>query len=142
MSLEDKLAIQEVIAQFSYTADAQDAEGFASLFTEDAVLAVFAAGATHPRIRVESRAAILAWRVQVMQQRPADTQHRHHQSGLLFDELSSAAARTRTMVLLTQQHATEATPRLRRSGVLQNQWRKTPGGWKITQCTLHHDECT
>ena len=31
MSLEDKLAIQEVIAQYSYTYDTQDAEGFAAL---------------------------------------------------------------------------------------------------------------
>jgi len=37
VSLEDKLAIQEVIAQYSYTYDAQDAEGFAALFTEDAM---------------------------------------------------------------------------------------------------------
>jgi len=29
MSLEDKVAIQEVIAQYSYAYDAQDAEGFA-----------------------------------------------------------------------------------------------------------------
>ena len=59
MSLEDKLAIQEVIAQYSYTYDAQDAEGFAALFTEDAVWELFAAGSTRPTIRLESRAAIL-----------------------------------------------------------------------------------
>jgi hypothetical protein len=58
MSLEDKLTIQEAIAQYSYTYDAQDAEGFAALFTEDAVWELFAAGATHPTIRLESRAAI------------------------------------------------------------------------------------
>jgi myo-inositol-1-phosphate synthase len=33
---------QEVIAQYSYTYDAQDAEGFAALFTEDAVWELFA----------------------------------------------------------------------------------------------------
>ena len=37
MSLEDKLAIHEVIAQYSYTWDDKNAEGFAQLFTEDAV---------------------------------------------------------------------------------------------------------
>jgi hypothetical protein len=57
MCLEDKLAIQEVIAQYSYTYDAQDAEGFAALFTEDAVWELFAAGSTRPAIRLESRAA-------------------------------------------------------------------------------------
>jgi hypothetical protein len=37
MSFEDKLAIQEIIAQYSYTYDAQDADGFAAVFTEDAL---------------------------------------------------------------------------------------------------------
>jgi hypothetical protein len=37
MSIEDKLALQEVIAQYSYTYDSQDAEGFAQLFVEDGV---------------------------------------------------------------------------------------------------------
>jgi uncharacterized protein (TIGR02246 family) len=61
MRLEDKVAIQEVIAQYSYAYDAQDAEGFAALFTEDALWELFAAGATHPATRLESRAAIHAW---------------------------------------------------------------------------------
>ena len=38
MSLEDKLAIQEVIAQYLYTFDSKDAEGCANLFTDDAVM--------------------------------------------------------------------------------------------------------
>ena len=50
MSIEDKLAIQEVIAQYSYTYDAQDAEGFADMFTEDAVWELVAAGAAHPLV--------------------------------------------------------------------------------------------
>ena len=51
---EDKLAIQEVIAQYSYTYDAHDAEGFAAQFTEDAVWELFAADATHPATRLDS----------------------------------------------------------------------------------------
>src|SRR5215471_10685119 len=69
VSLEDKLAIQEVIAQYSYTYDAQDAEGFAALFTDDAVWELFAAGATHPAIRLQSRAAIHAWAKQRLHER-------------------------------------------------------------------------
>jgi hypothetical protein len=61
MSIEDKLAIQKIIAQYSYTYDAQDAEGFANLFTEDAAWELIAAGAAHPAIRLETRATIHAW---------------------------------------------------------------------------------
>jgi SnoaL-like domain len=80
MSLEDKVAIQEVIAQYSYAYDAQDAEGFAALFTEDALWELFAAGATHPAIRLESRAAIHAWAVQHLHDRRGRFISRHYQS--------------------------------------------------------------
>jgi ketosteroid isomerase-like protein len=80
MSLEDKLAIQEVVAQYSYSYDAQDADGFAALFTEDAVWELVASGATHPVIRLESRAAIHGWAVQRLNERRGRFISRHYQS--------------------------------------------------------------
>ena len=103
VSLEDKLAIQEVIAQYSYTYDAQDAEGFAALFTEDAVWELYACGATHPEMQLVSRAAIRAWAAQRLHERRGHFTSRHYQSGLLFEALTADAARTRTMVLVTHQ---------------------------------------
>lgn len=35
MSVEDRLAIHEIIARYSHTYDGQDAEGFAQLFVEE-----------------------------------------------------------------------------------------------------------
>jgi uncharacterized protein (TIGR02246 family) len=139
MSLEDKLAIQEVIAQYAYTYDAQDAEGFAALFTEDAVWERFASGATRPEIRLESRAAIRAWAAQRLQERLGRFTSRHHQSGILFDELTSESARTRTMVLVTHQGVTEAAPRPTASGMYHDQWRKTQEGWRFVQRTVRLD---
>jgi len=140
MSLEDKLAIQEVIAQYSYTYDAQDAEGFAALFTEDAVWELFASGATRPEIRLESRAAIRAWAAQRLHERLGRFTSRHYQSGLLFDTLTSDAARTRTMVLVTHQGVTEAAPRPTDSGVYHDQWRKTSEGWRLAHRILRRDK--
>ena len=142
MNLEDKLAIQEVLAQYSYTYDAQDVEGFAALFTEDAVWELFASGATRPEIRLVSRAAIHAWAAQRLQERLGRFTSRHYQSGMLFDELTSDAARTRTMVLLTHQGITEVAPRPTLSGVYHDQWRKTPEGWRLAHRILHHDSST
>ena len=139
MSLEDKLAIQEVIAQYSYTYDAQDAEGFAALFTEDAVWELFAWGATRPEIRLASRAAIRAWAAQRLHERCGRFTSRHYQSGLLFEALTSDAARTRTMVLVTHQGITEAAPRLTASGVYHDQWRKTQEGWRLAYRILRLD---
>src|SRR5215471_9947336 len=131
MSLEDKLAIQEVIAQYSYTYDAQEAEGFAALFTEDAVWELFAAGATHPAIRLESRAAIHAWAMQRLHDRRGRFISRHYQSSTVFETLTAESARTRTMVLVTHQDVTEAAPRLTASGVYHDRWRKTTEGWRL-----------
>jgi uncharacterized protein (TIGR02246 family) len=139
MSLEDKVAIQEVIAQYSYAYDAQDAEGFAALFTEDALWELFAAGATHPAIRLESRAAIHAWAVQRLHDRRGRFISRHYQSSTVFETLTAESAGTRTMVLVTHQDLTEAVPRLTASGVYHDQWRKTPEGWRLVHRRLDHD---
>ena len=137
MRLEDKLAIQEVIAQYSYTYDAQDAEGFATLFTEDAQWELFAAGATHPTIQLESRAAIQAWAVQRLTERRGRFISRHYQCNTLFETLTAQSAQTRTIV--THQDFTEAAPRLTASGVYHDQWRKTPEGWRLVHRRLYHD---
>ncbi len=50
MSIEDKLAIHEVIARYSYTYDSNDADGFAQLFVEDGVFEIFVAGETSPSV--------------------------------------------------------------------------------------------
>jgi ketosteroid isomerase-like protein len=139
MSLEDKLAIQEVISQYSYTYDAQDAEGFAALFTEDAVWELFAAGATQPAIRLESRPAIQAWAMRRLHERSGRFISRHYQSSTVFETLTAGSARTRTMVLVTHQDVTEAVPRLTASGVYHDQWRKTTEGWRLVHRRLHHD---
>ena len=139
MSLEDKLAIQEVIAQYSYTYDAQDAEGFAALFTEDAVWELFAAGSTHPAIRLDSRSAIHEWAMKRLRDRRGRLISRDYQSSTLFEALTAESARTRTMVLVTHQHVTEAAPRPMASGVYHDQWRKTPERWRLVHRRLDHD---
>jgi ketosteroid isomerase-like protein len=140
MSLKDRLAIQEVIAQYSYTYDAQDAEGFAALFTEDAVWERFALDATRPETRLASRAAIRDWAAQRLRERHGQFTSRHYQSGILFDELTCNTARTRTMVLITHHGVTEAAPHPTDSGVYHDQWRKTPEGWRLAHRILRRDK--
>jgi len=139
VSLADKLAIQEVIARYSYTYDAQDAEGFAALFTEDAVWERYAWGATHPEMRLVSRAAIRTWAAQRLHERRGRFTSRHYQSGVLFEALTSEAAQTRTMVLITHQGMTETAARLTASGVYYDQWRKTQEGWQLAHRILRRD---
>ena len=140
MSMEDKLAIQEMIAQYSYAYDGQDADGFAQVFVEDGVFEIFVAGRASPWVRLGSRREIREWAAQRLRERAGRFTSRHYQSGTLLDDLSTGSARTRTMVLVTHQAVTEAAPRLTHSGVYHDQWRKTPSGWRLAHRAAHLDQ--
>ena len=139
MSIEEKLAIHEMIARYSYTYDGKDAEGFANLFVEDGVFEIFVPGETGPSVRLQSRREIREWAAQRLQEREGRFTSRHYQSGVLFDELTAQVARTRTMVLVTHQGVTEAAPRPTASGVYHDQWRKTHEGWRLAHRAAHVD---
>ena len=136
MSLEDKIAIYEVIAKYSYTYDGKNADGFAELFTEDAVLETRRQGNTAPHTHLESQNAIRDYATEQHQGRLANTSTRHFQTGTIFEELTSNTARSRTMVIITHQTPEDATPRVVRSGEYQDEWRKTEQGWKFARRIL------
>ena len=140
MSIEEKLAIQEMIARYSYTYDSQDAEGFAQVFAEDGVFEIFVPGETGPAVRLQSRQEIRAWAARRLQERVGHFSSRHYQSGILFDGLTPESALTRTMVLVTHQDVTEAAPRPTSSGVYHDQWRKTDQGWRLAHRAAHVDQ--
>jgi uncharacterized protein (TIGR02246 family) len=139
MGIGDKLAIQEIIAQYSYAYDSKDAEAFAQLFVADGVFEIFGPGQANPTVRLRSRPAIREWAAQRLQARSGRFTSRHYQSGTLFDELTSDSARTRTMVLVTHQGGAEAAPRPTVSGVYHDQWRKTHAGWRLAHRAAHVD---
>jgi ketosteroid isomerase-like protein len=138
MSLEDRLLIQDVIATYSYSYDGRDADVFAQLFVEDAIFEVVIPTQSRPAVRVLSRAAIRKWAVQ-RHELTAETQARHYQSGLLFDELTVNTARTRTMLLLVCQGAADSAPLLQLTGVYHDTWRKTSEGWRLVHRAAHLD---
>jgi hypothetical protein len=139
MSIEEKLAIHEMIAQYSYTYDSKDADGFADVFVEDGVFEIFVPDKTNPSVRLRSRAEIREWAAQRLQERNGRFTSRHYQSGILFDELTSDSARTRTMVFVTHQGVTDAVPRPTVSGVYHDQWRKADEGWRLAHRAAHLD---
>src|SRR5262245_54605579 len=130
MSIEDKVAIQEVIARYSYAYDGKDAEAFARLFVPDGIFEIMIPGERAPRVRLSSRAAIRKWAARRHRLNAAG-QARHHQSGLVFDDLTAETARSRTMLLLTRQGAADAAPVVDVTGVYSDTWRKTLDGWRL-----------
>jgi len=138
MSIEDKLAIQEVIARYSYAYDSKDAEAFASLFVPDGVFEIMIPGERTPRVRLSSRAAIREWAAR-RHQLNAASQARHYQSGLVFDDLTAETASSRTMLLLTRQGTADAAPVVDVTGVYSDKWRKTPDGWRLERRVANVD---
>ncbi len=139
MSIEDRLAIQEVIARYSYAYDSQNPEAFAQLFVENAVFEIFVPGRAGPALHLGSRAAIREWADRRLHERRDRFSSRHYQSGILFDELTRDSARTRTMVLVTHQERAGSAPRPTASGVYHDQWRRTEAGWRLAHRAAHVD---
>jgi hypothetical protein len=138
--VDDRLAIQEMIARYSHSYDTRDLDAFAAVFVADAVFEVFLPGDTRPSVRLRSREAIREWAAQRLRERAGRFASRHYQSGTLFDLLTSASARTRTMLLVIHQEAGAAVPSPTRSGVYHDQWRKTRTGWRLARRAAHLDQ--
>ena len=103
VNLEDKLAIQEAIAQYSYTFDGEDLEAFAALFTDDAVWEYFKPGQEAPAVRLESQTALKEWVAGRYAARRGKYMSRHFQMNTVCEALTSESARCRTMALITLQ---------------------------------------
>jgi uncharacterized protein (TIGR02246 family) len=139
MSLDDKLAIHEMIAQYSYTYDGRDADGFAQVFTEDGTFEIFVPGQTSPVVRLQSRHAIREWAAERLQERHGRFTSRHYQSGIRFDALTADEARVRVMVLVTRQADREPRPYVNLTGAYHDVWRKTPAGWRLAHRAAYID---
>lgn len=137
--IEDKLAILEMIAQYSYTYDERDAEGFAQVFLEEGVLEIFVPGKRCPAVRLQSRKDIRAWAARRLQEREGRFAGRHYQSGIRFDELTPEHARVRVMVLVTRQQASSTRPYVNLTGVYHDVWQKTADGWRLAHRAAYTD---
>lgn len=131
MNTEDILAIQQAITNYSYTFDSGNAEGWANIFTGDGVWEFYGIGENSPSTKLDGYEALRQFAEQRYRDRPEGVRSYHHQSGILFDELTSDTARTRVMLVLTVQSAGERTARVLTTGIYHDQWRKTPKGWRL-----------
>ena len=137
--IEEKLAIQEMIAQYAFTYDSNDADGFAQIFAEDGVFEVFTPGKTNPDVRLQSRPEIYEWAAQRLQERRGRFTSRHYQSGVCFDALTTEEAHLRVMVLVTRQQITDSAPYVHMTGMYHDVWRKTSDGWRLAHRAAYAD---
>ena len=138
MSVEDRLAILEMIGHYSRTYDGKDADGYAELFTEDAVFEVYS-GREKPLLHCGSREAIREWARALHEEMPDGYQSRHHQTGTIFEQLGPDSARTTTMLLGTRRYPGDESPQVSGTGIYHDEWRKTPDGWRFARREVHMD---
>jgi hypothetical protein len=136
---DDRNAILEVIAHYSYTYDSLDSEGFSDLFLEDALWEYYYKDEKEPEIRLTSRNEIRGWAAKRHRERKGKFSSRHHQSGTVFDSFQADSVATRTMVLITHHEKGEPHPVPTTSGEYHDLWKKTPKGWKLAQRILYTD---
>ena len=137
--IAEKLAIHEMIAQYAYTYDSSDADGFARVFAEDGVLEIFIPGKTSPAVRLQSRKEIYEWAVQRLRARRGRFTSRHYQSGVRFEALTDQEARLRVMVLVTRQEATDSAPYVHMTGMYHDVWRNGSDGWRLAHRVAYAD---
>ena len=141
MSVEDRLDILQKIAEYAYTFDGKDAEGWANLFTKDGVWDSIIKEQEEPMDHLVGRDTIREWAVNRHKTIPDTLRSFHYQSGTSFDELTPDAARTRTMVMVTGHDMSAgldpAKPaQVSITGVYTDDWVKTSEGWLIKKRIL------
>ena len=138
MPLEDRAQIAEQIAKYAQLWDRKDAEAFVELFTEDGVLEWQFANAEIQPPTLMGRENILQYSRKAHAGRLAERQSRHHFSGLVFEDLTEASARTEHIFMVT--HVTPSEPPLLRStGIYRIEWRKIDGRWLMSHRKLYVD---
>lgn len=135
IKVEDMLAIQQVIARYSHAFDAGDAEGWANVFTKDAVWESYTVGSTTPTNRLKGHDELREFAAKQFREKAPGLVYYHHQSGILFDDLTANTAKTRVMVIITI-HKSPDPPRIIFTGVYTDVWKRTSDGWLLAHRVL------
>lgn len=100
--MKDRIAIQEkLLYAYAYTYDSKDCVSWANLFTTDGVFN-----------GVTGRGAILQWCIARQKDVLATIKTRHNMTNIVFDQLTSRQAQTRTYLILTWQGPGDPMPRI------------------------------
>ncbi len=94
LGIEDRLAILDLIARYSYTFDEKDAEAWSELFTEDATWELHDHGSAGTEEVLHTRSQMRDAAATAFADRDVGWQHCHHQGNTLITEAAVDSART------------------------------------------------
>jgi ketosteroid isomerase-like protein len=103
--MKDRIAIQEkLLYAYAYAYDSKDCVSWANLFTTDAILVDSFNNPT------TGRDGILQWCIAQQKNVVGAIKTRHNMTNIVFDQLTSTQAKTRTYVVNTWQKPGDLTP--------------------------------
>ncbi len=138
--LIDQHEILELISQYSYSWDNKQPDKFAAIFTDDASWEWWPPGAQKAKVIHTPRKTFRDWAAERFRTNLADRQTRHYQTNTVFLEMTNNMARTRTIILVTHSVHGEKGPKIpAHSGTYEDEFRKTPDGWRISRRILRTD---
>ena len=127
----DRVAIEQAALRYGFAFDDGDVDSFVSVFTADGVFEVFLDGQTEPLNRITGRAELADF---VEAGAPGGGSAIHHVSPLLFDELTSDAARTRSTLTITK--LLSRGPVVVAHGIYRDLWARDEGQWRLARRTF------
>jgi uncharacterized protein (TIGR02246 family) len=131
--------IFEVISRYSHMWDSKNPSGLADLFTEDGVWDRWGPGVQKPDISLKGREALREYTAERFRTNLADRQTRHYQTNTIILDLTDDTAHTRTVFVVTHVPASEKSPRVVTTGIYEDEFRRTGGGWRISHRVLRAD---
>ena len=141
MHVEDRFAIQDLLADYSFLWDAEDPERWARLFTPDGVWELYVPGIRPPVRRLTNVGErITAARTTFLSQVGRRTRFYHLH--VRFDELDEERASVRCGLAVVELVGSSDAPTIRPkyTGTSSDQFRKTPVGWRFAKREIHSDQ--
>ena len=119
-----RLAIAEQLGRYCLGFDAQDADAWAALFTEDGIFEVRLTGMPQPIFQARGAEQLRAFAA-------SSPRLLHHITGLVVDEVLPDSARTRATVLGTWASPENGSPAIYTHGTYEQRWRLVDGTWRL-----------
>jgi hypothetical protein len=117
-SVRDRIEIQgKLLYAYAYTYDSKDCESWSKLFTTDAVLDLSGSAGVPP---LSGRDAIRQGCIAQQRNVVGNIKTRHNMMNIVFDQLTSRRAETRTYVILMWQKPDDQTITVRTAGTYRD----------------------
>ncbi len=140
MDAQDRQEILDVISGYSYSYDRNDMDALIQLFDEEAVTNIFVPSQDRP---FHTTTTLTQLREEIGERRASlarkGIQTRHFTANTMLTVVSQGRVRGRTVFLVIWQRPGKLTPRVMHSGIYDDEFLRTSGGWRFVRRDLRLD---